>query len=268
MSGNGLDPSIRDTITQLERRAADAWPSSVAEDRDGWRLRATPRVPTRKRSNSAVALREQSLERADDIISSTTDFYGRLSLPSLIQITPLSQTLDGELEARRWSKQSPTLVESIGLATLLDRTSDRSYEVRGTASVNSEWLAAWEQIFDLADAQEQADEIMARIEPEALYTSVFANGVTVGVALGVLDPPWVGIFGMGTTPCHRRKGAGSAALGAIGKWASQRGAENCYLQVEEDNAGARAFYEGIGFTSLYGYHYRVAPPAGCKAISS
>lgn len=254
-----ITPDTKDTIAQLERRAADAWPSSVAEDSDGWRLRATPRVATRKRSNSAIALSEQSPDRADEVISWITDFYRKHSLPALIQITPLSQPIDDELELRRWSKESPTLVESVDLLGLLEQTSSRNYALTGSPQLNDQWLAAWQYVFDLVDAQEHAEEILSRIERDALYTLVSDNGAVVGVALGVLDPPWVGVFGMGTAPSHRRKGVGSAALHAIGQWAMERGARGCYLQVEEDNTGARAFYESVGFSPQYRYHYRRAP---------
>ena len=35
------------------------------------------------------------------------------------------------------------------------------------------------------------------------------------------------------------------------------GAASAYLQVEADNARARAVYDRLGFADGYGYHYRM-----------
>ena len=46
---------------------------------------------------------------------------------------------------------------------------------------------------------------------------------------------------------------------ALTRWATRHGAQRIYLQVESDNAPARALYASAGFTRSHGYHYRVAP---------
>jgi ribosomal protein S18 acetylase RimI-like enzyme len=38
--------------------------------------------------------------------------------------------------------------------------------------------------------------------------------------------------------------------------AAEQGARHAYLQVEGDNAAARAVYQGLGFADAYAYHYR------------
>jgi ribosomal protein S18 acetylase RimI-like enzyme len=45
-------------------------------------------------------------------------------------------------------------------------------------------------------------------------------------------------------------------LGAIARFALARGAARLYLQVEVENAAARALYARAGFVEAYRYHYR------------
>jgi ribosomal protein S18 acetylase RimI-like enzyme len=59
-----------------------------------------------------------------------------------------------------------------------------------------------------------------------------------------------------TVPEARRRGAARAILAALARWGANRGATRAYLQVEHDNAPARALYEASGFLPAYDYHYR------------
>jgi GNAT superfamily N-acetyltransferase len=74
----------------------------------------------------------------------------------------------------------------------------------------------------------------------------------------VAERGWLGLFCMATLPEARRCGVATRALRALVGWGLGQGCTRAYLQVEEDNAAARALYEGLGFATLYGYHYRTA----------
>jgi ribosomal protein S18 acetylase RimI-like enzyme len=81
------------------------------------------------------------------------------------------------------------------------------------------------------------------------------DGEPAAAGRGVVDSGWLGIFNMATLPAFRRRGAASAILAALAKWASSLGATNSYLQLEADNAAAPALYEKAGFTTAYEYSY-------------
>jgi ribosomal-protein-alanine N-acetyltransferase len=49
---------------------------------------------------------------------------------------------------------------------------------------------------------------------------------------------------------HRRGGVGTRLLAEVARLARADGAERLLLEVREDNAGAIAFYAGVGFTEL------------------
>jgi GNAT superfamily N-acetyltransferase len=82
------------------------------------------------------------------------------------------------------------------------------------------------------------------------------GGAPAGLGFAVADDGWAGIFGMGTRPASRRAGAATAVLHALARWAAGRHAHRLYLQVEDDNRGARALYARAGFSDAYGYWYR------------
>jgi ribosomal protein S18 acetylase RimI-like enzyme len=64
---------------------------------------------------------------------------------------------------------------------------------------------------------------------------------------------------MAVRPDARRRGLGSVLLRGLLDGA---GVARCWLQVREDNPGARAFYARIGFRPVTRYHYRTRRPAG------
>jgi GNAT superfamily N-acetyltransferase len=62
-----------------------------------------------------------------------------------------------------------------------------------------------------------------------------------------------------TDPRQRRQGYAAALLAQIFAWAKRTGATDAALQVQGDNAAARALYARLGFQEVYPYWYRVSP---------
>ena len=87
-----------------------------------------------------------------------------------------------------------------------------------------------------------------------------AAGEIAAVGLTILAPPLAGVFSMLTLPKQRRRGLAEAVLAELARFAAARGAERLYLQVELENAPARALYARAGFREAYRYHYRRANP--------
>jgi len=120
------------------------------------------------------------------------------------------------------------------------------------------WSVAGEQS-RFASEQEGFRALLARLPGPVGYALVRERGVPAATGLGVVDGGWLGVFAMLTLPEHRGRGAARAALAALARFASARGAERLYLQVERENAPALALYASAGFRELYGYHYRTHP---------
>ena len=70
---------------------------------------------------------------------------------------------------------------------------------------------------------------------------------------------WAGITAVEVDKGHRRQGLGVAITAAACLEAEHGAVSRVFLQVEEDNAAARALYKRLGFRDSHRYHYRVAP---------
>jgi N-acetylglutamate synthase len=60
-----------------------------------------------------------------------------------------------------------------------------------------------------------------------------------------------------TDPARRRQGLGAAMMRSGLAWAKGEGARHAALNVQGDNEGAKALYEGLGYSHQYDYSYRV-----------
>ncbi|MEK6439292.1 GNAT family N-acetyltransferase [Pseudonocardia sp. T1-2H] len=65
----------------------------------------------------------------------------------------------------------------------------------------------------------------------------------------------------GDPPPGAGRGAARSILASLAGWATARGADGIYLQVESDNDPALRLYDNTGFTEVCGYHYRTQSPS-------
>lgn len=75
----------------------------------------------------------------------------------------------------------------------------------------------------------------------------------------VVDGRWVGFGAVEVDPALRRRGLASLVMAALASRALDEGASAAWLQVEADNAGARALYAGMGFGAHHAYHHYREP---------
>ncbi|GAA4237382.1 arginase family enzyme/GNAT superfamily N-acetyltransferase [Streptosporangium album] len=231
---------------QIERRAAQAWPASFTEDREGWLLRHTPGGGW-KRSNSALPLLGRTTT-----VDEVEAFYRERGQPACVQVSPAEhhRSLDAALAARGYALTGKTLVLTASTADVIAET---------TSTIPVETVddpARWPRLFAGLDGRPASSEVIARIASPTALLAVDTAGRTAGMGLFVADSGWAGIFCMATHPDHRRRGVATAILGAGARWAAGQGAERLYLQVEEHNETARNLYARIGFTPSHTYHYR------------
>jgi GNAT superfamily N-acetyltransferase len=87
------------------------------------------------------------------------------------------------------------------------------------------------------------------------------DGALIAVARGAVTGPdrWLGVSLLQTAPAARRRGVARHVLRGVTQWATQRGSNRAYLQVEERNTAAVALYGKAGFVTHHTYLTRESP---------
>ena len=234
---------------QLDRLAAAAWPALEQVEVDGWLLRAAVSAtgtPVTKRANSALALALSRTCALDEV----TRFYRDRALPPTVLVS--DPDLAARLDGGGWTPHSPTQCLTGPLP------SGSASGVTVTDAPTEAWLACWWAVDGRGgeDELEVARGCLARIAAPAAYACIVLDGHTVAVGRGVVQDGWLGIFSMAVLPAFRRRGLAGRVLVALGCWGDEQGARSAYLLIEGGNTGARALYDGAGFTLAHDYHYR------------
>ncbi|MEW1958532.1 GNAT family N-acetyltransferase [Kineococcus sp. NPDC059986] len=253
----------------LERVMAEHWRPLEREDLGGWRLRAGEGFTGR--ANSALALGDPGVP-LPEAVERVVAFHTARGLQPLIAVAHPDGGL-GEgtglvdlLAGTGWTVRTPTVVMTAATDDLPGAAEvplPAGLRVETAAAPDDAWLEryhyrglptvppAGRRILVSAD-----DQVFVRVVDDG---GVDDGGTTVAIARGSLSPGWAGVTAVETLPSHRRRGLGRRVLAEVADWARSRGAASTYLQVQGDNAAARALYAGAGFAVHHAYHYRVAP---------
>jgi ribosomal protein S18 acetylase RimI-like enzyme len=239
-------------LRRIETAAVQAWPPTIQEvTPDGWTLRATPGLARGRSSHALTPCRELTPAEMPGALDRVYEFADRYSMPTGIQVSPLSlhQGLQTELDARCWSTLSTVVV----LTAPVEHDSDRAEALRLSVADRAlpGWLDAWSRCDPGQDVEAHAKTVFHALRGRA----AFAQFDTRAVAVAVESSGLIGIFCMAVDPAHRRTGLASALLRAL---LVRSGASLAYLQVEEENTAARALYAGLGFNTSYRYCHRRA----------
>ncbi len=248
-------------VREIEELAMNARPAAIVQMVDGWRLRFNWGVTSR--TNSVWPNAAGDSLTLEERVRIAEDFYGRRGAPAQYQMTPAAcpQELDAHLARRGYSTHSRTCVQTAILADVLSHASP-SAQAHVTETCSEAWFDAYAYVSG-ADPRsvDLREGIVERIGPRTVFAQLEVDGAVAAVGMGVLERGWLGIFNMATHTAFRRRGAATAVLAGLLNWAAENGTSRVYLQVLESNTPARALYEGLGFATLYHYHYRKAPHA-------
>ena len=274
------------TVRELVEVAARGWPAVETERLGGWTLRAS--APERPGSPAAgdsapggpgpvdearPALREGFTARAnsvlplgdpglpqDEAVATAQRWYEERGLVPRVQVTTGGERTDellaAELERRGWSGERYALLRIAALAPLADREPD--HRVRLSRAPDAGWLSLHPRAGKLPDA---ALKVLTG-GPSVWFATVpgdSGSGTPGAIGRCVIDGRWAGFAAIEVAPGRRREGLATAVMAELAREALAEGASAAYLQVESDNAAARALYDGLGFADHHAYHYRRAP---------
>lgn len=247
-----VGPSAR-SARDLEAVAGRSWPAAEEAWLGGWWLRAADGFTAR--ANSVRVLGDPGVP-LDDALGFATEWYAERSLPLKLR-TVMGSSVDRELGRRGWATQWETSMRTATIASLRRRlTGVPASAVQLTTHPPAAWLRRYRE---------------GALPPIAV--SVLSGGPSVGfatiegaaggpaIAIGrvSVEPPWAGLAAIEVSPDARRQGYGRAVLAALVRWATERGAIRCWLEVLVDNGPAITMYDALGFTEHYRYRYRTPP---------
>jgi GNAT superfamily N-acetyltransferase len=257
----------RVSAEDLEEIASRAWPAGESARLGGWTLRASGGFT--RRANSVLVAGDPGVPLGE-ALRQVEDWYGERGLTPWLQVPDTSPWSAG-IDAAGWAREADTLIRTAPLAPLtsLPEAAPDLGEVRLSRDVDAAWLAAYHRTGELAEAALKVvsggasvwfatmPSAAAEGTDDAPEAAQAAGGTGPGaIGRAVIDGPWALFGAVEVPPRHRRRGLATAIMGALARQAYEEGATAAYLQVEADNAAARALYDRLGFTDHHGYHYR------------
>jgi N-acetylglutamate synthase len=274
----GDTDSQRLNTGDVERAAARHWKAPEEGYLGEWLLRAASGFTGR--ANSALAVGDPGLKLAD-AVDAVAAWYLARNLPPMVAvplISPAHHRLDSLLSQRRWTLRSgAAFVMTAELAAIPAEPAAFPALPDGATAAADDAATRRPRRLHLADVPDAA--WLARYHyrgrelppiarklllsaPAQCFVSIRdgeGEGEPVAIARLSLDGDWAGLSAVEVDPSCRRQGLGTAITLAACAQARRLGAGRMFLQVEKENAPARALYARIGFRDSHEYHYRVAP---------
>lgn len=228
---------------------------------DDWLLRFSG--GGRRTANSVTPLREPHGDLTP-LIATAELLYRTQCQPAIFRVPSfLGPAIDGQLAERGYTAEG----ESCIIEGPLDPVIASAAPFGGGGAVllspepTPEWFAAMARLQgQRPEFQGLYRQIVLSVVLPAAFAELTVDGEPAALAYGVVHRGMLCFESVVTDARHRRRGLSRRVLAALGEWGQQNGASVATLQVEADNAPARALYHSIGMTTeLHRYHYRRQP---------
>ncbi|MER8047015.1 GNAT family N-acetyltransferase [Streptomyces sp. NPDC094032] len=240
------------TFPELARATARAWQPVESEPLGEWTLRAAGGFT--RRANSALPLGDPGLP-LDAALDRVREWYAARDLPPYVQTATggegTQELLCAELERREWRREVSAEVRIAALAPIGDLDADVT-RVRLDRAFDEDWLRRYQRF------GEPGPQVLTVLGggPSVWFASVPGTGdIPAAIGRCVVDGRWAGFMAVEVDPAQRRRGLATSVMTALARRALDEGASAAWLQVEAENDGARALYEGMGFAVHHHYHH-------------
>ncbi|GGP34450.1 MULTISPECIES: GNAT family N-acetyltransferase [Streptomyces] len=240
------------SFEELAAVTARAWQPVESEALGDWRLRAAGGFT--RRANSVLPLGDPGLPLGE-ALGRVRRWYEERGLPAYIQTATgaegTQELLSAELEGHGWRREGSAEVRIAALAPVGDREAEVA-AVRLTREPDAAWLARYQRF---STSGPHVLRVLGS-GPSVWFATVPGSGdAPDAIGRCVVDGRWAGFMAVEVAPEQRRRGLATAVMTALARRALDEGASAAWLQVEEDNEGARALYDGMGFAGHHRYHH-------------
>jgi ribosomal protein S18 acetylase RimI-like enzyme len=245
---------------ELAHVASRAWRPVESGRLGEWELRAASGFT--RRANSVLPIGDPGMP-LDEALAAVRQWYGNRGLPAYIQTATgaegTQELLCAELEGRGWTREVSAEMWVGALAPVADLGEASGVVLAREA--DEAWLARYQR----KGVSEVALKVLGS-GPSVWFATVPGSregAAPAAIGRCVVDGRWAGFAAVEVDPELRRQGLASTVMAALARRALEEGASAAWLQVETDNAGARALYAGMGFAAHHAYHhYREPGSAG------
>jgi ribosomal protein S18 acetylase RimI-like enzyme len=240
---------------ELALVSSRAWRPVESERLGEWELRAAAGFT--RRANSVLPLGDPGLP-LDEALAAVRRWYGARGLPAYVQTATgaegTQELLCAELERRGWVREVSAELWTGALAPVADRAEGAGVELSRTA--DEAWLSRYQR----KGVSEVALKVLGS-GPSVWFATVPGEGSPAAIGRCVVDGRWASFAAVEVDPALRRRGLATTVMAALARRALDEGASAAWLQVEQDNTGARGLYTGMGFAAHHAYHHYREPAA-------
>ena len=248
---------------RIEEAELNAYPPVRQVWLGGWLTRFSEGGP-RRGGNSASPLSPDC--GADDrVIDAIAALYRRRGSAPLFRVPSLIPAeVDARLAARGYSREGESCVLYGEIGAL---AAGKDPQVLLLPAPEPAWLAA---MVELQGRSRRESAVyrrnLAAIALPAAFAVLAIDGRPVALAYAAIHDGLLCYHSVVTARDRRRQGLARRVVGTLAAWGREHCAEAACLQVEADNAAARALYAGCGMgREISRYHYRRAPAPMTKS---
>ncbi|MBJ3786215.1 GNAT family N-acetyltransferase [Devosia sediminis] len=247
-----MTSSTLPTVESFERAGLKAWPG-IEEKWDGsWVRRAAGGYT--KRANSTQCFDPDDFEDADIRVISASTWMVIRKIKPVFRITPLSSPeLNATLAEAGWVEIDPSHLYAMELG---EHEPDSGAEYLPV--LDPKFLAVAQRLQGYDDAAMTAmKNLLAVFQVPAVGVVLTRDGEAVASSIMAVADGIVITGNVVTDPTRRRQGLAGAMMRSGLYWARGEGAKFAALNVQADNAAAKALYAGLGYAHQYDYAYRI-----------
>jgi len=244
-------------VEAIERASLLAWPG-IEEKWDGSWIRRAAGGYT-KRANSIQCFDPDDFEDADLRVISASSWMVIRKLNPVFRITPLSSPeLNATLDEAGWQEIDSSHLFAMELG---DHEADQDAQLLPV--LDPKFLAASQKLQGYSEqSMTGMKNLLAAFKVPAVGVVLTRDGEAVASSIMAVANGIVLTGNVVTDDTRRRQGLASAMMRSGLAWAKTQGAHTAALNVQTDNAAAKALYTGLGYSHQYDYSYRV--PGGRK----
>lgn len=240
------------SVETFERAGLEAWPGIDVKWDGSWVRRASGGYT--KRANSTQCFDPDDFEDADLRVISACSWMVLRKIKPVFRITPLSSPeLNATLDEAGWASidESHLLAMELG-----EHEPDAQAALLPVLDQKFLAVAQTLQGYDAA-AMTGMKNLLAVFKVPAVGVVLTRDGEAVASSIMAVADGVVITGNVVTHPERRRQGLAAAMMRSGLAWARREGARFAALNVQADNAGAKALYASLGYSHQYDYHYRI-----------